>query len=214
MDQAALIAGDWGHSLVIWAQTVFNIATPAIAAWLGAAAIAYLKKKHVNNAIINALGRAAGEGNRLLLENGKKITDPGVMAAMIQAGTEYMFATVPQSLASEGKDNAETARMVAAEIGRQLLASSAVPVAAISEAIAPAVSDAIIPAVSDAIAPLVSQPPIVAAPPEPVPPPPPPAPVLSEDAMRKMAEAIARDLAIQFQAQSARPDTVSVEHPV
>jgi hypothetical protein len=80
----------------------------------------WLKQKHINNTIIEALTRAAALGYVQILQSGQPVTSKGILSAAIQAGVAYMKDRVPQYLAKKNLSTDDIVQMVHAEIAKKI----------------------------------------------------------------------------------------------
>lgn len=123
---------DWAHSVLVWAQAIFDLAVPILTGWLGTALIAYLQKKHINTTVVEAVTRAAGAAFAYAKTNGKNLKDPTVFAEAVRVGVAYLESRVPEALSKAGVVGFEKDKMVGAELGKQMAISGEANAEAVS----------------------------------------------------------------------------------
>lgn len=107
-----------------WVQAFLSALVPGLFA-LG---LVWLRQHHVNATVIAALGRAAGEAYKHLVQSGGLATDPTSLAAAIAEGRDYLLARIPDALQAAGITPEAAAQMVSGELGRLLAVDPTVSV--------------------------------------------------------------------------------------
>jgi hypothetical protein len=104
-------------SLVLaWIEAFTNALLPALLAL----ALVCLRRHRVNIVVIEAVGRAAGEAYRQMVQSGASITHSTALAAAVAAGCDYLAARIPDALKAAGITPEGAAQMVSAELGKLL----------------------------------------------------------------------------------------------
>lgn len=102
--------------IVAW----INAFSDALAPPLFALALVWLRQHQINTRVIEAVGRAAGEAYRQMVQTGGTATDPIATAAAVAEGRNYLLARIPDALKSAGITPESAAQMVSAELGKLL----------------------------------------------------------------------------------------------
>ncbi|MBV9756820.1 MAG: hypothetical protein JO047_07180 [Alphaproteobacteria bacterium] len=104
------------NAILAWAQAFATALVPPLFA-LG---LVWLRQHQINTQVIEAVGRAAGEAYRHIVQSGGLGADPGSWAAAVAQGRAYMLARIPDALAAAGVTPEAAAQMVSAELGKLL----------------------------------------------------------------------------------------------
>ena len=107
-----------------YVQTVILAILPVIATW----AAAELRRRGVNDTVVQALGRAGGEAYKQLVTKSATITDVTSLENAIHTGTAYMQKMIPDTLHNAGITPDAIGSMVSAELGKLLAADPTVSV--------------------------------------------------------------------------------------
>ena len=122
--------------------TFISLATPWVSAFVltlagvilplaYARGLAYLRAKHINTTVYEAIGRAGGVAYTAFLASGRPVTDRAALAAAAAAGGAYLESTVPGALAASGvTDPAKMATIAGAELGKLLALDPSIKVPA------------------------------------------------------------------------------------
>lgn len=109
-----------------WMQAFMSALVPA----LFALALVWLRQHQVNTTVLAAVGRAAGEAYKQILQSGGEASNPVGLAAAIAEGREYLLARIPDALRAAGVTPEGAAQMVSAELGKLLALDPTISVAA------------------------------------------------------------------------------------
>jgi len=112
------------YLLLAWMQAFANALVPA----MFALALVWLRRHRVSTTVIEAVGRAAGEAYRQMVQSGAPVTDRASLAAAVAEGRDYLLARIPDTLKAAGITPEGAAQMVSAELGKLLAIDSTVGV--------------------------------------------------------------------------------------
>jgi hypothetical protein len=102
--------------VLAWIQAFANALVPA----MFALALVWLRQHKVNTTVIEAVGRAAGEVYKQIVQSGAPVTDRASLAAAVAEGRDYLQARIPDALKAAGITPEGAAQMVSAELGKLL----------------------------------------------------------------------------------------------
>jgi hypothetical protein len=125
------------NTILAWFQAFATALVPS----LFALALVWLRRHQINTQVIEAVGRAAGEAYRHMVQGGGLGTDPAYWAAAVTQGRAYLFARVPEALTAAGVTPEGAAQMVSAELGKLLAVDPTVGVGKLVGYSRPAASD-------------------------------------------------------------------------
>lgn len=111
-------------------QVLIPVLLGLLITFLGVVA-SWLKQRHLNNTIIEALTRASALGYLHILETGQPVTAKGILSSAIQIGVAYMKDRVPGYLAKKSLSTDDIVQMVHAEIAKKISDHHSVPVEAV-----------------------------------------------------------------------------------
>ncbi len=111
--------------ILAWIQAFFSALVPA----LFALALIWLRQHQMNSTVIAAVGRAAGEAYKQIVQVGGSATNSVSLAAAIAEGRDYLLARIPDALKAAGVTPEAAAQMVSAELGKLLALDPTVSVA-------------------------------------------------------------------------------------
>ncbi|HVB67999.1 MAG TPA: hypothetical protein VNE67_09110 [Acetobacteraceae bacterium] len=98
-----------------WTQAFATALAPS----LFALALVWLRRHKINTTVIEAVGRAAGEGyKQLVAANGG--AGPVSLAAAVAQGRDYLLKRIPATLKAAGVTPEGAAQMVSGELGKLL----------------------------------------------------------------------------------------------
>jgi hypothetical protein len=104
------------NSILTWLQAFATALVPSLLAL----ALVWLRRHQINTQVIEAVGRAAGEAYRHMVQSGGLGADPASWAAAVTQGRAYLLARIPDALAAAGVTPEGAAQMVSAELGKLL----------------------------------------------------------------------------------------------
>lgn len=99
-----------------WMQAFVSALIPA----LFALTLVWLRQHRINTTVLAAVGRAAGEAYKQIVQSGGTANNPVSLAAAIAEGREYLFARIPDALKAAGVTPEGAAQLVSAELGKLL----------------------------------------------------------------------------------------------
>ncbi len=99
-----------------WIQAFISALVPA----LFTLALVWLRQHQVNTTVLAAIGRAAGEAYKQIVQSGGTAGNPICLAAAIAEGREYLMARIPDALKAAGVTPEGAAQLVSAELGKLL----------------------------------------------------------------------------------------------
>lgn len=102
--------------ILTWAEAF----AAALAPSLFALALVWLRQHQVNTRVIEAVGRAAGEAYKHMVQTGASATSPASLASSVAEGRAYLLARIPDTLKAAGLTPDAAAQMVSAELGKLL----------------------------------------------------------------------------------------------
>jgi hypothetical protein len=118
------------HLILTWVEAF----AAALAPSLFALALVWLRRHQINTRVIEAVGRAAGEAYKQMVQSGGG-TNPASLAAAVTEGRAYLMARIPDTLKAAGLAPDAAAQMVSAELGKLLAIDPTVGVGVPSVAI-------------------------------------------------------------------------------
>src|SRR5581483_93537 len=104
------------NTILAWAQTFATALVPP----LFALSLIWLRRHQINTQVIEAVGRAAGEAYRHMVQSGGLGADSASWSAAVTQGRAYLLARIPDALAAAGVTSEGAAQMVSAELGKLL----------------------------------------------------------------------------------------------
>jgi hypothetical protein len=117
-------------AILSWIQAFVSALTPALFA-LG---LLWLRRHQMNTTLAEALGRAAGEAYRQMIQPGGSASRTVSLAAAIAEGRDYLLARIPDTLKAAGITPEAAAQMVSAELGKLLALDPTVSIASQGDA--------------------------------------------------------------------------------
>lgn len=102
--------------ILTWAEAFAAALVPS----LFALALVWLRQHQINTKVIEAVGRAAGEAYKQMVQSGGAATSPASLAAAIAKGRAYLLARIPDTLKAAGLTPDAAAQMISGELGKLL----------------------------------------------------------------------------------------------
>jgi hypothetical protein len=102
--------------ILTWAEAFAAALGPS----LFALALVWLRQHQINTTVIEAVGRAAGEAYKQMIQSGTVATSPASLAAAVAEGRAYLLARIPDTLKAAGLTPDAAAQMVSGELGKLL----------------------------------------------------------------------------------------------
>lgn len=102
--------------ILTWMQAFAAALVPS----LFALALVWLRRHQINTTVIEAVGRAAGEAYKQMVQSGSTAITPISLAAAVAEGRAYLLTHIPETLKAAGLTPETAARMVSAELGKLL----------------------------------------------------------------------------------------------
>src|SRR5437016_1574375 len=84
--------------ILTWAEAFAAALGPS----LFALALVWLRQHQINTTVIEAVGRAAGEAYKQMIQSGTVATSPASLAAAVAEGRAYLLARIPDTLKAAG----------------------------------------------------------------------------------------------------------------
>lgn len=102
--------------ILLWIQAFATALIPS----LFALALVWLRRHQINTRVIEAVGRAAGEAYKQMIQSAGTQPTGVSLAAAVSAGCDYLLARIPETLRAAEITPEGAAQMVSAELGRLL----------------------------------------------------------------------------------------------
>jgi len=102
--------------ILTWTQAFATALAPS----LFALALVWLRRHKINTTVIEAVGRAAGESYKQMVQSGASASNPASLAAAVAEGRDYLLKRVPDTLKAAGVTPEGAAQMVSGELGKLL----------------------------------------------------------------------------------------------
>lgn len=114
--------------IVAWIQAFSAALIPS----LFALALVWLRQHQTNIRVIEAVGRAAGEAYKQMVQSGERRLHPISLAAAVADGRDYLLARIPDLLKAAGVTPEAAAQLVSAELGKLLAIDPTIGVGGVS----------------------------------------------------------------------------------
>lgn len=111
------------HLALPWLQAFADAVVPSLFG-LG---LVWLRQHKVNTTVVEAVGRAAGEAYKQMVQAGAGAT-PATLNAAVAQGKDYLLASIPSALKAAGVTPEGAAQMVSGELGKLLAVDPSVSV--------------------------------------------------------------------------------------
>jgi hypothetical protein len=114
--------------ILTWTQAFASALAPS----LFALALVWLRRHKINTMVIEAVGRAAGEAYKQMVQSGASASNPASLAAAVAEGRDYLLTRIPDTLKAAGLTPEGAAQMVSGELGKLLAIDPSVGVGFLS----------------------------------------------------------------------------------